>query len=356
VKVFTLVERAVICAVVACGMGLSGVACDKTKVASGESGIGSVAVDLTLPAGATVGKVHYELKGTTLSGTSYSAKDDVLLDAAGATASVGFGAPAGMYSVTMTATTSDNRMCSGMSDPFGVSANQPTSVTIIIACAAASGPAGGVNLQGTLDNCPMIVAAAASSLVVPAEGTIDLSATATDIDPTDAITYGWKAGGGTFDHADGATTKYHCPAAVGLQTITLEAADHDGMPAPAEGSSDAGAGGGAGAAGGASAGGAGGAANGPPRVVNVPNGPVKCTTSAMVVVNCGLCGNGAVDMMAGEQCDPPNGTTCDSVCQTVAGAGGKGGAGNGGAAGAGAGGRGGAAGAGAPGGNGGGAG
>lgn len=355
-KVFTLVERAVICAVVACGMGLSGVACDKTKVATGGSDIGSVGLDLTFPAGATVGTAHYQITGKTVSGQSYMAKGDIPLDVPGATPSAGFAAPAGMYTVAMTAMTSDSRMCSGTSDSFSVSADQPTNVTIFITCAAAAGPGGNVNLQGTLDNCPSIVAAAASSLVVAAGGTIDLSATAIDSDPTDAITYSWKADGGTFDKTDAATTKYHCPAAVGLQTITLQAADHDGMPAPA------GPGGGTGVGGAAGFGGAGGAPSAPP-VVNVPiaNAPAKCTTSATVVVNCGLCGNGMVDAMAGEQCDPPNGTTCDSVCQTVvsingngggvgAGVGGNGGAnagGNSGGAGAGVGGNGGGAGAGA---------
>ena len=40
-----------------------------------------------------------------------------------------------------------------------------------------------------------------------------------------------------------------------------------------------------------------------------------CTVTASTTIACGSCGDGILD--PGEQCDPPNGTTCDSVCQTL---------------------------------------
>ena len=49
--------------------------------------------------------------------------------------------------------------------------------------------------------------------------------------------------------------------------------------------------------------------------------PTPCTTSMILVVDClgegGPCGDGIIDA-PGEQCDPPNGTNCNALCQLVA--------------------------------------
>jgi hypothetical protein len=46
--------------------------------------------------------------------------------------------------------------------------------------------------------------------------------------------------------------------------------------------------------------------------------PDDTSVSADVTLTCVvLCGNGVVDAGAGEECDPPNGTTCDAACQRI---------------------------------------
>jgi hypothetical protein len=337
------IEKAVICgAIASC---LIGVSCNSaSREPSGSADDGSVGLALVLPSGATVNQLHWALLQmksagqapvpVTVSGVALAG--DISLETSGSTPSVAFGGPKGtMYVVKLSAMEANggSRTCAGSSDIFAIDAGQVTKVTVLITCASTAGLGdAGVAVTGKLDNCPSIVAAAASSLVVAAGATIQLSATATDVD-LEPVTYSWKADQGTFDDAAAAVTKYHCPATPGLQTITLEVADHDGMVA------------GSGGAGGApaAAGGAGGGSNPP---ASIPTTPAKCKTTAQVVVNCGLCGNGVVDPSAGELCDPPNGTTCDSVCQTITGAGGAGGKGGGAGGAGGAGGVGGAGGAG----------
>jgi hypothetical protein len=49
--------------------------------------------------------------------------------------------------------------------------------------------------------------------------------------------------------------------------------------------------------------------------------PAPCTATVTLPINCiavttgAVCGNGVVE--TGEQCDPPNGTTCDATCHTI---------------------------------------
>jgi hypothetical protein len=53
----------------------------------------------------------------------------------------------------------------------------------------------------------------------------------------------------------------------------------------------------------------------------------SCTTTATMTIKCdsvSVCGNNVVE--PGEQCDPPNGTTCSATCQTIGGTGGTTGA------------------------------
>jgi hypothetical protein len=133
------------------------------------------------------------------------------------------------------------------------------------------------------DNCPSITSSFAAPAQTSVGGSVSVGATASDPDATDTLTYSW-APAANFTNPTAATTSYNCTTD-GLQTLTL--------------------------------------------TVNDNHTPSNCTPKITMQVNCvkvAVCGNGVVE--PGETCDPPNGTTCSALCQTiVVGAGGSTGAG-----------------------------
>jgi len=243
-----------------------------------KSDVGSVGLELSLPGGGVVSTVHYSLRTSTM--TEIRQGDISVLDS-GATVSIVLGGiPAGTgYTVVLSAMANDGSTCSGTSAAFNVTANMSTAVSVLLLCRA-SNQTGTVVINGAVDSCPVVTSYIVSPIAVSAGGTIDVSAMGADLDPSDMVRFAWTAAAGTFDNAAAASTRYHCPAASSQQVLTITVRDND-IP----GSSPA---------------------------------QAKCSTSATVTVNCGLCGNNNVDMAAGEQCDPPNGTTCDATCHSIA--------------------------------------
>jgi hypothetical protein len=262
------------------------------------SDVGTMKLALTLPSGATVNSVHWEIDSSTgavlRSGTINTSDKN-------ATPSVDTSCPAGTGDrVTLTATTSDGTSCTGTSAPFNVVAGASVGVNVTLLCGGGvpTQNNGSVIVNGTIiegDNCPLLTSWVASPLQTSVGGAIDVAATAVDADVRDMLTYSWSAPTGTFANPMAATTQFICGAG-GPVTLTVVVSDN--------------------------------------------HSPTPCTTSMTFPVTCvpGVCGNGIVE--PGEQCDPPNGTTCDNNCQNITGAGGSGagGSGTGGVAGAGAGG------------------
>lgn len=240
--------------------------------------VGSVGLALTLPGGGIVSTVRYSLRN---SSNAEVRQGDINVQDAMATVSVVVGGvPAGTgYTVILSATANDGTTCSGTSAAFSVTANMSTSVSVLLLCRA-GGQAGTVVINGQIDSCPVVTSYIVSPIAVSAGGTIDVSAAGADLDASDTVTYAWTATAGTFDAPGSASTRYHCPAASSQQVLTITVSDNI-IPGST-----------------------------PPRA--------KCSTTATVTVNCGLCGNNAVDTSAGETCDPPNGTTCDATCHTIA--------------------------------------
>jgi hypothetical protein len=203
---------------------------------------------------------------------------------ANATASVYTSVPAGSgYVAVLTADivppTGNPAYCTGTSAPFDVVAGQERMVTVQLVCGGGTPTqgSGSGNINGTVvagDNCPLLTSWMASPLQVSApNGLVDVSATATDADVTETLTYQWTATAGTFANAAAPTTKYTCTSA-GMQTLTVKVTDN--------------------------------------------HVPTTCSASQSFPVNCAstaFCGNGVVD--TGEDCDPPKPGFCSPTCHVL---------------------------------------
>jgi hypothetical protein len=229
--------------------------------------------------GATVSSVAY----TVLSSTNATlASGTINVSDPNATLSLDISLPPGTGDVVkLTATTSTGLPCTGTSPPFNVVSGQATNVTLTLTCGGGgqSTAPGSVGITATVvqgDNCPSIVASSASPAQTSVGGTISVSGLATDPDtsltPPDVLTYAW-APAANFDAPTSPSTNYHCTAA-GTQTLTLSVNDNH-VPASC---------------------------------------PLTTITMTVHCINVAVCGNGVIE--PGETCDPPNGTTCSTLCQT----------------------------------------
>jgi hypothetical protein len=211
-----------------------GVSCQSQS--GGSSGDeAQVVVALNIPGGETISSVSWTVKSSSnqvlAAGTTNTSRS-------GATASFAVGLQAGTgYVVTMTATTSTGDTCSGFSAPFNVVANQtspPVSVNLNCGTVATDGGLGSVVVTGTVvpgDNCPVLASWTISPQTAAANGgQIDISATATDADSGDALTYQWSAAAGSFANVSANSWTYTCGAA-GNQVLHLTVSDgHTPIP------------------------------------------------------------------------------------------------------------------------------
>jgi hypothetical protein len=267
---------------------------------------GSASVAITIPGGSTINSVSYTISGngiTPVTGT-------VNVAAAGSTVSfIVNGLPVGTgYLVRVEATSTDmSTRCVGQAS-FNVTAGAQTRVTVLLQCTG--GNTGGVVVNGVF--CPTLASYTVSPLAVAVGGQLDVSATANDFDTSDNVTptFAWTASAGTFVAGSSATTKYNCSSA-GMQTLTVKVSatsptisvtacdDHSStsvMCVPLScGNGTVGAG----------------------EQCDPPNG-TTCDNNCLQIP---VCGNNTVEAPAGpypaEQCDPPNGTTCSATCQNI---------------------------------------
>ncbi len=258
------------------GLGLIG---DAGCTQGGGPGPGEVRVAFVLPDGATITTVGYQVlssTGATLAGPGTFDVSDPR-----ATITLGIVVPATPAgdpgdTVKLSATTSDGTACTGTSGAFAVPAGGSVTVPVTLVCGAGTPPGstGSLGVTATLaegDHCPNITAVAAAPVETSVGGTVAVSATASDADPGETLSYAWSPAGNLAAPTAPSTT-YTCNA-TGKQTITLTVTDS-----------------------------------------HTPS----CATTATLTVKCDaieVCGNGIVG--AGEQCDPPNGTTCNAACQIV---------------------------------------
>jgi len=248
----------------ACSSSLS----DHTASTKTDEHSGSLGLDLTIGGGVVLSTVNYTITGngiTPITGT-------IPVDASGATASVLIGAlPAGTgYKVTLSADDGKGDKCGGTAS-FDVTAGQTVGVSVPLTCGAPT-TRGNASINGTFNTCPEITSLIIAPLSLDVGGNITVSAAGSDVD-NNALTFAWSSAAGTFANPTAAATTYKCTVA-GTNTLTITIDDGKG-----------------------------------------------CTTSLNADVNCtstAVCGNNVVEANGGEQCDPPNGTTCDSKCQNIA--------------------------------------
>ena len=184
------------------------------------------------------------------------------------------GIPEGVgYTVTLHAASSDGATTCDGSSAFDIAAGTSTHASVLLTCA---GPAtGSLVVDGIL--CPQLTSFSATPMTAVVGQSVTVAAMARDFDTTDDVTptFLWSATSGSFASTSSATTTYTC-AAAGTQTLTIKVS-----------------------------------ATSPTRSV----GGCDVHGTATVTCTAPVCGNNVVE--PGEQCDPPNGTTCSSSCQTI---------------------------------------
>jgi hypothetical protein len=267
------------------GGGALGMNCSKS---SNPGTSGDVQLALILPDGSTVTSVTYTVNSSSnavlASGTINVSDPNAKLSLDLVLPVTPSGDPGDK--ITLSATSSIGQACLGTSTSFPVLANQTTSVPMTLMCGtgSASNGTGTLGVTATLvqgDNCPSITSAAVGPDETSVNSTVSVSALAHDPDSFETVSYAW-APAANFAAPTAPTTTYKCLAG-GTQTFTLTVSDN--------------------------------------------HTPTPCTTTATFTVKCDggpVCGNGIIE--APETCDPPNGTTCSAICQTIAGTGGTTGA------------------------------
>lgn len=233
-----------------------------------DGSIGDVGLNLTIAPGVDVNEVTFTVTGNGITPIT----NNIPVANLGSTVSAVIGGlPAGAgYNISLTAKSVDGKTDCAGSAPFTVVAGQTTSVSIALQC---RGPktTGGLQVGGTFNNCPTANSLVVFPLQVLTGGTISVSSSASDLDGTTPTT-AWSATGGTFVSASAASTTYNC-SVPGNQKLT----------------------------------------------VTVTDGNPNCNDTASVDVIClptGICGNSIITL--GEQCDDgntTNGDGCSSICQ-----------------------------------------
>ena len=197
--------------------------CVGTTDTGSQGETGSLAVDLVLAGGIEIDQVGWQITGNEM---DMSGNIDV--SAPGSTASVEvFGLPPGDmedYTVTLTATSTDEEATCEGSAPFNVEVGQTTNVMVILNCKKQR-TLGGVRVNGKFNICTELTKAVVSPLQTSVGNDISLSAQAFD-EEGDDITYSWTGTGGSIADPTAASTTYTCQD-VGEHTVTIMVTDND---------------------------------------------------------------------------------------------------------------------------------
>jgi hypothetical protein len=81
-----------------------------------------------------------------------------------------------------------------------------------------------LQINGLIDHCPVIQSIGISPSVVTVGKSSTLSATASDQDAGDVLTFTWSTGNGSFSAPTAASSSYTC-ATPGTPTVTLDVSD-----------------------------------------------------------------------------------------------------------------------------------
>jgi hypothetical protein len=130
--------------------------------------------------------------------------------------------------IALDATTSDNVPCTGISPPFAVLAANNTTVAVTLTCGSevATIPTGEVEITANVvlpDSCPDITAAVVGPAETSVGSSVAVTATASDPDLGETLTYDWAPASG-FANPHAQSTSYVC-GAPGQQTLTFTVTD-----------------------------------------------------------------------------------------------------------------------------------
>lgn len=195
--------------------------------AANDPSLGEVQLALMLPDGTSINSVEWKI----LAASGSVAAMGTLNTSGTRAPSFISSLPAGTgYTVNMTATTTTNTTCAGVSTAFSVVSGQATPVSVNLLCSgsvADAGTLGSVVITGTVvpgDHCPALT----GWFITPQSATgttpIDVSVTANDADMGETLTFAWTATSGLFASAAAPTTQYTCGTA-GSQTLTVAITD-----------------------------------------------------------------------------------------------------------------------------------
>jgi hypothetical protein len=208
--------------------GALSISCSKR----GSSSTGDVKIAFNIPSGDQINSVHYVV--TESEKTSAIVQGDMDTHDAGAKGSLNIAvpptAPGATDTVILTATTKNGLICtSGGSAAFAVVPKVASTVMLTLACGTGSHPTvpGTVNVTSNVavaDNCPSITSAVVAPGQTSVGGKVRVSATGTDPDLGDSITYSWGPTASQFANATAASTTFTCTLP-GLQQITLSITD-----------------------------------------------------------------------------------------------------------------------------------
>jgi len=237
---------------------------------------GDIRLAVVLPVGGTIQKVTYQVVNsgnTTIAGpASFEVLDPnatVALDIEAPLTQIG---NPGDF-IQLSATDGSGESCTGTSASFPVLAGNNAPVLMTLVCGNSPHPGSGPGVTANVvegDHCPEITSGMTSADDAPVDSTVLVAITASDADPHDTLTYAW-APSGNFANRAAPSTLYACTAS-GIQHFTMTVTDsHD-----------------------------------PP-----------CTTTAAFTITCDPAACGDDILQLGEQCDPPDGVTCDASCQLI---------------------------------------
>jgi arylsulfatase A-like enzyme len=170
-------------------------ACSNDPVVEGEVQVGSLGVHLQVAPGVTLNSVSYAITGNGFSKTGS-------IDASGSPTISGTigGIPAGTgYTITLTATSVEERTTFSGSQNFDVTARGTTLVTVHLRGASTSGN-GNVAVNGTLNVAPVVDELTVTPLRVFVGSTVTLAGVATDPDAAPSpLSYYWSTTGGVVE-------------------------------------------------------------------------------------------------------------------------------------------------------------
>ena len=220
------ISKAALLAAAVITVGTAFVNCSKKH---SDDDIGSLQLALTLSPGVTINTVRYTISGNGIAPINGNI-DVSMSNTANATAFVS-GLPVGNnYLVVMSADSTDNMThCTGQAN-FNVLLGQTAMANVTLQCRGPQQNVGQVAINGRLDNCPYVTALSADRLQATVGQSITVNVAATDLDPSDTITYAWTAapatGVGTLGTPAAATTTFTC---TGAGTAQLSIVISDGV-------------------------------------------------------------------------------------------------------------------------------